>query len=92
MFVVISYDTPDDKRRGKFAKTLLDSGAERVQRSVFEGHLESRDLTRLHSRLARIHDPEEDSIRIYTLCATCRPRTLFMGRATPVEEPGLRII
>jgi len=38
MLYVISYDIPDDERRLKVAKILLDFGR-RVQYSVFEAHL-----------------------------------------------------
>ena len=38
MFYVISYDIPDDRRRGQLAKVLKGFGT-RVQYSVFEAHL-----------------------------------------------------
>lgn len=91
-FVVISYDIPDNKRRLKVAKTLLDFGGERVQLSVFECYATSRNLDRLRERLQRLIVAEEDSIRFYLLCETCKPKALYMGQAKPIEEPGLRII
>lgn len=91
-FVVISYDVPDNKRRLKVAKLLLDFGAQRVQRSVFELYVTPQHLERLQARLARIHKADEDSIRFYFLCATCRPKVVYMGVAQPIDEPGLLII
>ena len=92
MFVVISYDIPDDKRRLKVAKLLLDFGGERVQRSVFECHITAEHLARLSARLQRLCQTEADSVRLYFLCESCRPKAQLYGVATPTEEPGLRII
>ncbi|RME51568.1 MAG: CRISPR-associated endonuclease Cas2 [Caldilineae bacterium] len=92
MFIVISYDVPDNKRRLKIARLLLDFGGERVQRSVFECYITPRNLERLHARLAKIVNEEEDSVRFYTLCENCQPKVVLIGVAQPIEEPGLRII
>ena len=50
-FVLISYDISDDKRRSKIMKALEDHG-KRVQYSVFECHLRSKELEQLKNRLA----------------------------------------
>lgn len=92
LFVVISYDIPDDKRRLKLAKVLLDYGCERVHRSVFECYIELRDFERLQRRLQRLVDLEADSLRYYILCESCRPRAICIGQARPTPEPGLLII
>ncbi len=92
MFVVISYDIVDNRRRLKAARLLLDFGGQRVQRSVFECHITARNLERLQARLTRLIDPEVDSIRIYRLCAACQAQIVFMGVAEPTDEPGLLII
>ena len=82
----------DDKRRNRVAKALLDSGARRVQMSVFECHVEPTQVERLQSRLRRLHKAEEDSIRFYYLCESCRPKIVYFGQAAPTDEPGLIII
>ena len=92
MFIVVSYDVADDKRRLKMAKTLLDFVGERVQRSVFECFIEPRQFDRLQQRLRRWLDGEQDSVRFYILCESCRPRAECWGLAQPSAEPGLRII
>jgi CRISPR-associated protein Cas2 len=92
MFTVVSYDVPDDKRRLKMAKLLLDFGAVRVQCSVFECHLTDSHMERLRQRLARLHNAQEDNIRIYRLCEGCRPKAILIGSAQPTPEPGLLII
>lgn len=92
LFVLISYDIPDDKRRLKMARLLLDCGGERVQYSVFECHITARNLQSLQARAKKILEEEEDSLRIYSLCENCRPKMKLLGVAKATEEPGLRII
>jgi CRISPR-associated protein Cas2 len=92
LFVVISYDIANDKRRNRVVKQLLDHGGQRVQWSVFECYLGAKHLEKLRERLRREMDAEEDSIRFYLLCANCRPKVEYMGRARAIDEPGLIII
>lgn len=92
IFVVVSYDIVDDKRRLKAAKVLLDYGAQRVQRSVFEGYVTARNLAGLRQRLLRVIDLEEDSVRFYRLCGGCQAEVERLGVAQPIDEPGLMII
>jgi CRISPR-associated protein Cas2 len=92
MFVVISYDIADDRRRLKVAQTLLDFGGERVQRSVFECYITERNYERLQRGLRRHLDIEEDSVRFYVLCEHCRAQVNLWGVARPIERPALRII
>lgn len=92
MLVVVSYDVPEDRRRGRIAQALQDFGGERVQLSVFECYLTASNWTRLQERLGKIIDPDEDSVRLYRLCDNCRENILFLGCAAPSAEPGLRII
>ena len=92
MFILISYDVPDDKRRLKMAKLLLDYGGERVQKSVFECYITPRNLERLQERVRKLYNEAEDSIRFYTLCESCKPKAVYMGVAKPIDEPGLLIL
>ena len=92
MFVVVSYDIGNDRRRLKTANLLMDYGGERVQRSVFECYITARNLKRLQQRLEDLIDEENDSVRFYVLCKSCRRRAVCMGAAKPTDEPGLRII
>ena len=68
MLVVVSYDVPENRRRGRIAQALQDFGGERVQLSVFECYLTPRNWTRLQERLGKIINPDEDSVRLYRLC------------------------
>ncbi|GIW89758.1 MAG: CRISPR-associated endoribonuclease Cas2 1 [Pirellulaceae bacterium] len=91
-FLVISYDIVDDRRRLKVAKTLLDFGAQRVQRSVFECYITPANQEKLRQRLQRLIDEQEDSVRFYRLCDECLTTVERMGVAAPIDEPGLLII
>jgi len=86
MFVIVSYDIVDDRRRTKIHDTLKDFGA-RVQYSVFECQLDAQALKRLGDRLGRLINPDEDSIRFYFLCETDvgKVRVMGLGHVTQLE-------
>ncbi len=67
MFVIVSYDIKDDKRRNAVSDELLNFG-KRVQKSVFECFLEEQQIVELKSRLELLIDPAEDHVRYYYLC------------------------
>ncbi|RMF29238.1 MAG: CRISPR-associated endonuclease Cas2 [Chloroflexi bacterium] len=87
MFVVVSYDIPDDRRRTRVMKVLKDFGAH-VQYSVFECELSARDYQRLRERLSPLIDREEDSVRFYELCREDVRRRRVWGKKR--AELGLR--
>lgn len=91
MFYAISYKISDDRRRLKVAKVLKDSG-QRVQRSVFEANLEAGQVKRLKKRVGPLINPEEDSLRIYPLCAACVPRVEVLGTGVVAQDPEVIII
>ena len=70
MFYVISYDIPDDRRRGQLAKVLKGFGT-RVQYSVFEAHLTRSQFKQMKQAVNGIINTNEDSVRYYALCRAC---------------------
>jgi len=66
MFVVVSYDIPDDKRRKKVMDTLENFGAH-VQYSVFECELKAEHYKRMRERLNHLIVSKEDNVRFYFL-------------------------
>lgn len=90
-FYLLAYDIADDKRRLKIAKAC-ESVAERVQNSVFEAHLEAGELNQLVQRTKKIMKPEEDSLRIYLLCASCQSKISVHGQGRVTPPPGLVIV
>ncbi len=91
MFFSICYDIKDDRRRLHVAKVLKDYG-ERVQLSVFEANLDPKQLKRLKERVSDILDVEEDSLRLYPLCAACMPGIEIIGQGSVTQDPEIIII
>lgn len=79
-WIVVSYDIPDDKRRLRIMKILAGYG-QRVQYSVFECEIRPVDFRELQQRLRRALAPEEDDVRIYSLCESCLGKVIMLGRA-----------
>jgi CRISPR-associated protein Cas2 len=91
MFYVISYDVPDDKRRTKIA-TLLEGYAGRVQKSVFEAHLDAAHYADLRKRLNRLIKPDQDNVRFYRLCGQCELTIEAIGRVGVTPAPDVLIV
>lgn len=85
MIVLVCYDIADDGRRENVA-ALLSGFGPRVQLSVFECLVRSRDeLRELRADLRKRIDPLEDQIRLYaTTEQTFRERYIIGARV--VEE------
>jgi CRISPR-associated protein Cas2 len=84
-FIVVAYDIPDDTRRTRLHKRLLDFGTP-VQYSVFECLLADKDLERMRRAVARTIKPRLDQVRYYFLCETCRGKIETTGGAEVVKE------
>lgn len=84
-FVVISYDLSDDKRRTKIHKALKAYG-ERIQYSIFECSLDNTLYAKLKARLNPLIDADEDSIRFYHLCESCKSKVERIGGIIPSED------
>jgi len=91
MFVVVSYDIVDDKRRNKVANTLKNYGT-RVQYSVFECLLKMEYLNRLIRDLRSIINESEDTVRIYNLCRSCVEKTRVYGKGKITEDHDVFIV
>ncbi|CAG0957521.1 CRISPR-associated endonuclease Cas2 [Anaerolineae bacterium] len=82
LLYVIAYDIPNDRRRTKVHKILCGFG-QWTQFSLFECFLDARELVRLRARLATVLKPDEDSVRIYPLCAACKEAVETIGSKPP---------
>lgn len=82
---VIAYDIPDDRRRAKVHKVLCGFG-DWTQYSLFECHLTDKELVALHGRLEKVLEPEEDSVRVYVMCAACVAKVETVGSPKPAEK------
>jgi len=90
MFYIVSYDMPDDKKRLKMANTLLDFGT-RVQYSVFECIMDDKLIKKMMAKISKIIS-EEDSVRIYGLCAKCEKVITVLGRGDLTKDQDVFIL
>ncbi|RCK74877.1 MAG: CRISPR-associated protein Cas2 [Anaerolineae bacterium] len=91
LFYLLTYDIADPKRLVKIAK-IMESIGERVQDSVFEAYLNEEELKRILKRVERVMVMEEDSLRIYLICAACRMKIRCVGVGKVTSPPGVRIV
>ena len=91
MFVLVSYDIVDNKRRFKVANTLKNYGT-RVQYSVFECILEANRIKKMVEEVNKIIDMEKDSVRIYQLCDGCLKKTQVCGMGEITEDRDMFIV
>lgn len=85
MYVVISYDITEDKRRTKI-HSILKSYGQWVQYSIFECELTATQYAKLRSRLAKLLKAEADSIRFYFLCGCCQGKVERIGGVQPLDD------
>ncbi len=90
MLYIISYDIHDDRKRNMVAKIMLDYGT-RVQYSVFECNLDDDLLKKMILRLSKVIS-EDDSIRIYAICAKCRETVKILGRGKVTKDEEVYIL
>ena len=75
---VVAYDIADDRRRARVADLLLGFG-DRVQYSVFEVDVSTRDLERLLASCEILITPPADRLRVWRLCGACQRATHAIG-------------
>jgi CRISPR-associated protein Cas2 len=90
-FYLLTYDIADNKRRQKIAR-LCEAVAERVQESVFEAYLTPDELSKLLKKTARRFKDEEDSLRVYLLCAACREKVATFGQGKVTPPPAVVVV
>jgi len=90
MLWVVSYDISDNKIRRRVCQLLRNHG-ERVQYSVFECHLERREVYELRARISALLE-QHDQVRWYPLCDWCRTRTSWDGPGRAPEDKDFEIV
>ena len=92
MFILVSYDIPDNKRRTKVAK-ILEGYGDRVQYSVFECDLPARHIEKMLKEISGVLNESEDSVRVYRLCRSCAPKIMVKGQGRPpADTPEVYIV
>jgi len=91
LLFVICYDIADDRRRRRVDKTLSGFGV-RVQESVFEAELNEKRYIEMQRKLAKVISMQEDNVRYYRLCRSCRSAIDVMGVAfEPFEQEEILV-
>lgn len=90
-FYVICFDVCDAKRLRKIADQMENFGT-RVQRSVFECHLETAQLQELQRRVENLLAADEDQVRYYGLCGKDKSKILIDGTGTLTGDPDYTMI
>ncbi|MGZ5028157.1 MAG: CRISPR-associated endonuclease Cas2 [Methylobacter sp.] len=90
-FYVICFDVSDNRRLRKISNEMENFGV-RVQRSVFECHLESAQLHELQRRLGNLMEPAEDQVRYYSLCGKDRQRIVIDGAGHLTADPDYNLL
>jgi CRISPR-associated protein Cas2 len=90
-FYLICFDVHDDKRLRKVSNQLENFGS-RVQRSVFECHLEAAQLQELQQRLADLVDPAADQVRYYPLCGKDKQKIIIDGAGRLTSDPDFMLL
>jgi CRISPR-associated protein Cas2 len=90
MFLVVSYDIPDDRRRTRLHQALKGFGV-RVQYSVFECILDDPQTARLQAIVRRIIKRDADHVRYYRLCENCVARIHAVG-GTVTQAPRTYVV
>ena len=89
VFVVVSYDIKDNRRRTRVHKTLKNYG-QWMQYSVFECRIDKSAYLRLRARLEDVIDLQDgDSVRFYFLCEEDARRIERLGGEQPLSETAL---
>ena len=89
--LIVTYDIADNRRRYRIDKTLCGYGV-RVQKSVFECHLDTTELEQMIEELKQHILNEEDSICLYSLCKKDRKRIHVDGRGEVTKDWDYLII
>ena len=91
MVHVLAYDIHDNRRRRRLAK-LMEAFAIRVQESVFETYLTGNEIVQLINKsLPFLKPAENDSLRVYRVCADCMRSFHHVGGSTTDWEAPIII-
>ncbi len=90
-FYVVCYDIRDPRRLRRVANEMENFGF-RVQKSVFECHLDEDDLDKLKRQIVRWIESDEDQVRFYPLCAKDKPGILLDGPGNVCDDPDYHLL
>ncbi len=83
--VWLIYDITENKPRTKIAKTCINKGLYRVQKSVFLGTLNNNQIDELRIICNDIINPDVDSVYIFPMCEDDFKKVKLLGQAFDKE-------
>ena len=90
-FYLICFDVHEARRLRKVAEQMENFG-HRVQRSVFECHLQTEQLQELQRRLEAVLEPLEDQVRYYRLCGKDKQAIVIDGPGWVSSDPDYLLL
>lgn len=91
MFVVVSYDIPETRRRTKVMKLMKNYGRH-AQFSVFECDLTAAQVDELKKRLRALIHPPMDNVRLYYLSEDNVSRVESLAGRGVARDPAMYMI
>jgi CRISPR-associated protein Cas2 len=91
MFVLISYDIVEDKKRLGVMRILKDYGTP-VQKSVFECNLSKRTYGLVKAMIEDVINKQKDRVRYYRMCEGCRVRVEISGWGEITEDEEFVVV
>lgn len=91
MLIIVSYDISDDDRRNALASELKNYGA-RVQKSVFECHLDHDEYGEMRRTVEGLIDLAEDNVRFYFLCSDDRSKRETEGQGQVTKDSDYFVV
>jgi len=74
---VIAYDISIDRNRNKMSELLEEEGGIRINLSVYECMLRSRQLTYIIKEAENLIDRKTDQLAIYPVCRSCYAKSVY---------------
>jgi CRISPR-associated protein Cas2 len=78
--LLVIYDIPNDRIRGKIADICLDYGLKRIQYSAFRGQLSRTHSEELMLKLKRTLGRHQGIIQSFSLCQDCLKKGTTLGQ------------
>ncbi|MCI5144696.1 MAG: CRISPR-associated endonuclease Cas2 [Candidatus Electrothrix sp. AR3] len=91
MMVVVCFDICNQRRLYRVARELGNFGV-RVQKSIFECHLDQEQLEELQLRLAGWIKEDEDRVRYYLLCPKDVKEVIIDGPGRVSSDPDFILL
>ena len=84
MNMIVAYDIADPRRLNRVAKVIKDYGI-RVQKSIFEVHVDRRIFAEMKARIEDEIEPALDGVKYFPLCEKCAGTVEIIGQGIFID-------